>query len=113
MTTIRRISIGLALTLALAAIAAPAFARTFDLNANGSYVPAGAASTQATKPSDSVGAPPVMIVRVAAPGGFDWGDAGIGAAGGLALAMVGLGGWVAVSQSRARRTTGTKAVPSR
>jgi hypothetical protein len=111
MTTIRRISVGLALTLALAVIAAPAFARTFDLNANGSYVPTGSASVQATNPSHPV-TPPAVIVRVAAPSGFDWGDAGIGAAGGLALAMVGLGGWVAVSQSRARRTNGTKAVPS-
>jgi hypothetical protein len=47
MTTINRISIGLALTLALAVIAAPAFARTFELNANGSYVPTRLASVQA------------------------------------------------------------------
>jgi hypothetical protein len=111
MTTIHRISAVLALTLALAVLAAPAFARTFDLTANGSYVPSGAATTQGTKPSHSV-SPPAVIVRVAAPSGFDWGDAGIGAAGGLALAMVGLGGTVAVSQSRARRTRGTKALPS-
>jgi hypothetical protein len=37
--------------------------------------------------------------------GFDWGDAGIGAAGGLALSMVGLGGALAVSQRRTRRAT--------
>ncbi|MFZ0090938.1 MAG: hypothetical protein WAL63_15615 [Solirubrobacteraceae bacterium] len=110
MTTIHRISAGLALMLALAVLAAPAFARTFDLNANGSYVPSGAAGTQA-KPSHSV-SPPAVIVRVAAPGGFDWSDAGIGAAGGLALAMVGVGGAVAVSQSRARRTRRTNALHS-
>jgi hypothetical protein len=112
MTTIHRISIGLALTLALAVIAAPAFARTFELNANGSYVPSGSASVRATQPSHSA-RPPAVIVRVAGPSGFDWGDAGIGAAGGLALAMVGLGGWVAVSQSRTRRTSRTNALPSR
>jgi hypothetical protein len=111
MTTIHRISAALALTLALAVLAAPAFARTFDLNANGSYVPSGAATAQATNPSHSV-SPPAVIVRVAAPGGFDWADAGIGAAGGLALAMVGVGGAIAVSQSRARRTRRTNALPS-
>jgi hypothetical protein len=49
MTPTHRIgtSIALALTLALAAGAAPAEARQFDLNANGSYVPAGLASMQA------------------------------------------------------------------
>ena len=61
MTTIHRISAA----LALAALATPAFARTFDLNANGSYVPSGAASAQATKPSHFV-SPPAVIVRVAA-----------------------------------------------
>jgi hypothetical protein len=40
---------------------------------------------------------------------FDWGDAGIGAAGGLALAMLGVGGGLALSQCRSRRT-GTSAV---
>ena len=44
------------------------------------------------------------VVRVQAPStGFDWGDAGIGAAGGLALCMVGFGGALAVSQRRSRR----------
>ena len=40
---------------------------------------------------------------------FDWGDAGIGAAGGLTLAMLGVGGGLALSQRRSRRT-GTSAV---
>jgi hypothetical protein len=47
MTTTHRIGTSVALALALAASAAPAGARQFDLNANGSYVPAGLASTQA------------------------------------------------------------------
>ena len=47
MTTTHRIATSVALALALAASAAPAGARPFDLNANGSYVPAGLASTQA------------------------------------------------------------------
>jgi hypothetical protein len=53
-------------------------------------------------------APPV-VARVQAPqSGFDWGDAGIGAAG-LALTVIGIGGAFAVSQRRSRRTT---ALPS-
>jgi hypothetical protein len=48
---------------------------------------------------------PAVIVRTGpASSGFDWGDAGIGAAGGLALSMIGLGGALAVSQRRTRRT---------
>ncbi|MFZ0974795.1 MAG: hypothetical protein WAN22_21380 [Solirubrobacteraceae bacterium] len=52
---------------------------------------------------------PQAVVRVHAPqNGFDWGDAGIGAAG-LALSVIGVGGAFAVSQRRSRRTT---ALPS-
>jgi hypothetical protein len=47
--------------------------------------------------------PPAQVVRITTPAsGFDWGDAGIGAAGGLALAMLGVGGAFAISQ-RPRR----------
>jgi hypothetical protein len=42
-------------------------------------------------------------------GGFDWGDAGIGAAGGFAIAMLGVGGGLALAQRRSRRT-GTSAM---
>ncbi len=39
------------------------------------------------------------IVRVSVPAsGFDWGDAGIGAAAGLAITMLGVGGALVVSQ---------------
>ena len=40
-------------------------------------------------------------------GGFDWGDAGIGAAGGVMLVMVGAGAAFAVSQQRTRRARGS------
>jgi hypothetical protein len=54
-------------------------------------------------------AAPPAVARVKAPhSGFDWGDAGIGAAG-LALSVMGIGGAVAVSQRRSRRST---ALPS-
>lgn len=53
------------------------------------------------------------VVRIETPkSGFDWGDAGIGAAGGVALAMLGLGGALAVSQRRPRRSRQTNS-PSR
>jgi hypothetical protein len=48
------------------------------------------------------------VVRVQVPpSGFDWGDAGISAAGGLALAMLGVGGGLVVSQRRGRTRHGT------
>ena len=51
---------------------------------------------------------PQAVVRITTPpNGFDWGDAGIGAAGGLALATIGLGGALALSQRRPRRTRQT------
>jgi hypothetical protein len=47
---------------------------------------------------------PATIVRVIAPGGgFDWGDAAIGAAAGFMLTMVGLGGVTAIGRRRTRR----------
>jgi hypothetical protein len=107
MTTIHRIAIGAVLALALGASAAPALAVPFDINANGSEVPAGSPSMRipVATPTSAVSTAPT-IVRVTAPGsGFDWGDAGIGAAGGFALSMAGLGAALAISQNRARRTT--------
>jgi hypothetical protein len=48
---------------------------------------------------------PAVIVRVSsASSGFDWGDAGIGAAGGLGLSLIALAGGLAVARHRARRT---------
>ena len=58
------------------------------------------------------GAAPQAVVRIQTPpNGFDWGDAGIGAAGGLALAMLGLGGGLVIAQ-RPRRTRHSTARPS-
>jgi hypothetical protein len=46
-------------------------------------------------------------------GGFDWGDAGIGAAGGLGLTLVGVGGAFAIThQRRARRSEGSAVITS-
>ena len=163
MTTTRSISASVALALALAAGAAPASARPFDLNAHGSFVPAGSASMQA--PSQPIGMPPILpapppsqraaprqahqrellaylayhqpnnakysnaemnayvhatstgipstVVHVASTDGrFDWGDAGVGAAGGLALSMLGIGGTLAVSSQRRKRQPTRPSAPT-
>jgi hypothetical protein len=47
---------------------------------------------------------PTQIVELP-PSGFDWGDAGIGAAGGLGLSMLAAGG-LALAQRRGRRAHG-------
>jgi hypothetical protein len=46
---------------------------------------------------------PVVFVQTSPRSGFDWGDAGIGAAGGVGLAMLAAGGLV-VAQRRGRPT---------
>jgi hypothetical protein len=69
-----------------------------------SMVPAISPSTTAPRTTKCSGPP--LLVRLQAPGnGFDWGDAGIGAAGGVALSLIALGGALAVSQRRTRHTT--------
>jgi hypothetical protein len=85
-----------AITLALAAICAPA----------ASARPIQADPPQGTQTATNV----TPVVRVIAPaGGFDWGDAGIGAAGGFALSMLGVGGAIAISR-RDRSPRGTSAI---
>jgi hypothetical protein len=53
---------------------------------------------------------PTIVRVVDGNSGFDWVDAGIGAAGGIALSMVGLGGALGASQYRTRRTRHTAAL---
>ncbi len=104
MTTRRRITTAVFVSLGFAMSAAPALAYQTDLTPNGSEVPAGSpyVTGQATIP-----ATPPTIVRVnASNGGFDWGDAGIGAGAAFALSMIGLGGTLVASQRRGRRTHG-------
>src|SRR5689334_20297703 len=52
---------------------------------------------------------PAVAWADASSGGFDWGDAGIGA-GGLVLSIVAVGGGVVLLQRRTRRTGKTAAV---
>jgi hypothetical protein len=87
-------TLALTLTLALGAIA-PAAAASARFEPD----PPAASTTPSPQPA-------VQIVRVAAPGGFDWGDAGIGAAGGFGLSMLAIGGGLVVTQRRGRRSSG-------
>jgi hypothetical protein len=105
MTTPHRITTAVVVSLGLAMSATPALARPNDVTPNGSLVPADSPSVTSQA---SVPATPPTIVRVSASnGGFDWGDAGIGAAGGFAVSMIALGGALAASQRRGRHTHGT------
>jgi hypothetical protein len=85
-----RISSGVALGLALVAAAAPsASARLLDEPTAAPATPSSAAPT---------------VIHVAAPsGGFDWGDAGIGAGGTLTLITAAAGGAIAIGNRRGRR----------
>lgn len=49
--------------------------------------------------------PPSVLRVLTANSGFDWGDAGIGAAGGVALSLIGIGGALGVAQHRSRSDT--------
>jgi hypothetical protein len=104
MSSVHRIGVGVLLTLALGISAAPASARPFDINSAGSYVPAGSASVRARShraiPTRAASAPATIVRVVDRNSGFDWTDAVIGAAGGLALSIVAYG---AVTQRRGRR----------
>jgi hypothetical protein len=62
--------------------------------------------------ANKAGASQAVVQAQAAQSGFDWGDAGIGAAGGLALAMLGLGGGLLIYRQRPQRSRRTTAVPS-
>ena len=81
-----RLQHGLAVATVVSALAAPA---------------ASAAPVEQFIPSTTDGEPsgqpaPVRLVQVGADNGFDWGDAGIGAGGLLALAAIASGAVVAI-----------------
>ena len=117
------LAVALTITVALTTTTAPASARTFYFNSTGSMVqqslptgvaPAYDASTQAVAAASAgygYGDTPGVVAVVTPPVGFDWGDAGIGAAAGFALAMLGLGGALAITR-RQRRDRHTTALPS-
>ena len=85
----------------------PASAAPCSEICSGGPPPSSASTGPGSEVIDNVGygAPntPATIIRVTAPGGFDWGDAGIGAAGAIGLCMLALGLVLVVSQRRTRR----------
>jgi hypothetical protein len=89
--SVKRFLITLVLALVISATAATAAsARPIDAVGVGSTVSAAPSTTSYTpEGSDSSSSP-----------GFDWGDAGIGAAAAFAVTMVGLGGVLVVSARR-------------
>jgi hypothetical protein len=62
------------------------------------YVPPTAAFTDTV--AGGARAPEVQVIRAPNGGGFDWGDAGIGAAGGVGIAMLGVAGALAITGVR-------------
>ena len=51
---------------------------------------------------------PVRIIHDSGHGGIDWGEAGIGAAAGAGITLLGLGGALAISQRHTHPTTGPR-----
>jgi hypothetical protein len=101
MTTAHRIATTALLVLSLAATGVPpASARP----GSAAHHPRALYSRQdksLVAPND----PPAAVVQVQAPNsGFDWSDAGIGAAGGFALSMIAIGGALVVSPRRTRHS---------
>jgi hypothetical protein len=98
----------LAVTLALGAVA-PAAVSARPINAIGPGAPPAHDLRAGAKTSSLAGtpAPPRRVVNASAPRAFDWGDAGIGAAGGLGLSMIVLGGGLVVTGTRRHRRYAT------
>jgi hypothetical protein len=125
MTPTHRITTTAAIMLSLAAAGAPtARARPADFTPAAGHTPTAVYSRpdksliRVAAPSTTGGtvvqqsASPAVVRIQTPPSGFDWGDAGIGAAGGIAIAMLGVGGALVVSNRRPRRTRQTTAMPS-
>ena len=98
MTSIRRIAILVSTVIALAASTGTALAAQFNENGKGSYVDVPPASGQTFVSSGQPAGP--TIVHVTAASGFNWGDAAIGAAAGIAIAILVVGGGLVLTQHR-------------
>jgi hypothetical protein len=97
MSSTRRIAAVIITVVSLFACTGTALAGQFNLNGNGSYVRVPPASGPAiTSPTQA----PTLVRVVAASSGFNWGDAGIGAAAGLAIATLVAGGGLALTERR-------------
>ena len=98
MTSIRRIAILISAVIALAASTGTALAAQFNENGKGSYIDVPPASGQTFVSSGQPARP--TIVHVTAASGFNWGDAAIGAAAGIAIAILVVGGGLVATQHR-------------
>lgn len=94
MLSTHRIARGTAVVLALGAIGVPA----------ASARPARMAPLTVGSPFHSAVHAAPAAPQTSPNGGFDWADAGIGAAGGLVLSLLGVGGALAISERRTSRT---------
>ena len=109
MSTHRRTTLAALAALALVATATTASARPMDLDSQGSLVPAGQpvpagvysrpdkSMIALRSPSSAANAAKTTVPQAAvriqtSQTRFDWGDAGIGAAGGIGIAMLAAGG---------------------
>jgi hypothetical protein len=95
MITIRRIIAAVSAAILLAAGAGPAWAGEFNVDKQGSIVRVPSHVSPLASPVQS--APPT-IVHIATAGGFNWGDAAIGAAAGVAIAFLLVGGGLVLTQ---------------
>lgn len=127
MTTTRRITTASALILSVAAAgvttasARPVGADPVNWGADSGpaavYSQSGKSVAAVSSPSSAgvvaKASVPLAPVRIQTPPSeFDWGDAGIGAAGGVVLALFGLGGALVVSHRRPHRTRNRTAQPN-
>jgi hypothetical protein len=111
MTTTHRIATGIAAAFALAT-AAPASATPWDPNSRDPFIPTRPAPEPAMIAPAPSHAGKGAVVVITEPSGFDWGDAGIGAAGAIALALLGVGGALVISARRPQQTRGNAARPN-
>jgi hypothetical protein len=95
-----------ALAVAIAALAAPGALAQQDLRSPDARDAAAGRNDPRIQTSSLAGttSSPQEVVVAPAPNGFDWGDAGIGAAGGLGFALAGVAGSLAIAGRRRHAT---------
>ena len=111
MTPTHRIATGIVAALALAT-AAPASATPWDPNSTDPSSPIRPAPEPAMIAPAPTHAGNGAVVVITERSGFDWGDAGIGAAGGTALALLGVGGALVITARPPQRTRRSAAQPN-
>src|ERR1700722_18675132 len=98
MITIRRVIAGISVAIALAVSTGTALAGTFDVTTNGTYVEHAPLAVSLEQTRDAVS--PSIVRVTAGTNGFNWGDAAIGLAAGVAITALIAGSGLAVAQRR-------------